>query len=116
MVYSFTGNFKAAKDVLDLRMVLLYIPVYLFAIYDSYRTTVDLNNIYSVAKKEDAQFIPFSIGAFEINYLDIRNPLMAMFWAMTVPSVSQLYVHRIVLAVFTLIWTAAFVCPVRAIV
>lgn len=109
MVYSFTGNFEAAKDVLDLRMVLLYIPVYLFAIYDSYRTTVDLNNIYSVAKKEDAQFNSFSIGAFEINYLDKRNPLMAMFWAFTVPSVGQLYVHRIVLAVFTLLWTAAFI-------
>lgn len=109
MVYSFTGNFEAAKDVLDLRMVLLYIPVYLFAIYDSYRTTVDLNNIYSVAKKEDAQFNSFSIGAFEINYLDKRNPLMAMFWALTVPSVGQLYVHRIVLAVFTLLWTAAFI-------
>lgn len=109
MVYSFTGNFEAAKDVLELRMVLLYIPVYLFAIYDSYRTTVDLNNIYSVAKKEDAQFNSFSIGAFEINYLDKRNPLMAMFWAMTVPSIGQLYVHRIVLAVFTLIWTAVFI-------
>lgn len=108
MVYSFTGNFEAAKEVLDLRMVLMYIPVYLFAIWDSYRTTVDLNNIYTLAKREDAQFNSFSMGAFEINYLDKRNPLMAVLWAMTIPSIGQLYVHRIFLAGFTLIWTAIF--------
>lgn len=108
MVYSFTGNFEAAKEVLDLRMVIMYIPVYLFAIWDSYRTTVDLNNIYTLAKREDAQFNSFSLGAFEINYLDKRNPIMAVLWAMTIPSVGQLYVHRIILAGFTLIWTAVF--------
>jgi hypothetical protein len=108
MVYSFTGNFEAAKEVLDLRMVLMYIPVYLFAIWDSYRTTVDLNNIYTLAKREDAQFNSFSLGAFEINYLDKRNPLMAILWAMAIPSIGQLYVHRIILAGFTLIWTAIF--------
>jgi len=108
MVYSFTGNFDAAKEVLDLKMVLMYIPVYLFAIWDSYRTTVDLNNIYTLAKREDARFNSFSIGAFEINYLDKRNPIMALLWSMTIPSVGQLYAHRIILAGFTLIWTAVF--------
>jgi hypothetical protein len=109
MVYSFTGNFEAAKEVLDLRMILMYIPIYLFAIWDSYRTTVDLNKIYTLAKREDAQFNSFSIGAFEINYLDKRNPLMAILWAMAIPSLGQLYVHSIVLAGFTLIWTAFFI-------
>jgi hypothetical protein len=87
----------------------MYIPIYLFAIWDSYRTTVDLNKIYTLAKREDAQFNSFSIGAFEINYLDKRNPLMAILWAMAIPSLGQLYVHRIVLAGFTLIWTAFFI-------
>jgi hypothetical protein len=109
MVHSFTGNFEAAKEVLDLRLILMYIPVYLFAIWDSYRTTVDLNKIYTLAKREDAQFNSFSIGAFEINYLDKRSPLMAILWSMTIPSIGQLYVHRIVLAGFTLIWTAVFI-------
>lgn len=108
MVYSFTGDIEAAKEVLDVRFMLMYIPVYLFAIWDSYRTTVDLNKIYVLAERENARFNSFTISAFEINYLDKRNPLMAMFWAMTIPSVGQLYVHRIVLAVFTLIWTAVF--------
>ncbi|WP_306421199.1 hypothetical protein [Robertmurraya sp. DFI.2.37] len=108
MVYSFTGNFDAAKEILDLKMVLMYIPVYLFAIWDSYRTTVDLNNIHTLAKREDAPFNSFSIGSFEINYLDKRNPIMAILWSLTIPSVGQLYAHRIILAGFTLIWTAIF--------
>lgn len=113
IVYSFTGNFEAAKGVLDLRIVLMYIPVYLFAIWDSYRTTVDLNNVYTLAKREDAPFNSFSIGGFEINYLDKRNPLMALLWALTIPSIGQLYVHRIILAGFTLIWTAVFIINSR---
>lgn len=108
IMYSFTGNFDAAKEVLDLSMVLMYIPVYLFAIWDSYRTTVDLNKIYTLAKREDAPFNSFSIGAFEINYLDKRNPIMAILWGMTIPSIGQLYAHRIILAGFTLVWTAIF--------
>ncbi|MFJ8256639.1 hypothetical protein ACIQ4Z_05080 [Peribacillus asahii] len=109
IVYSFTGHFEAAKEVLDVRLVLMYMPVYLFAIWDSYRTTVDLNNIYILAKRENAPFNSFTISAFEINYLDKRNPLMAVLWSMTIPSLGQLYVHRIVLAVFTLVWTAVFI-------
>lgn len=108
MVLSFTGHFDAVKEVLDLRMVLMYIPVYLFAMWDSYRTTVDMNNIYTLAKRENAPFNSFTIGAFEINYLDKRNPLMAILWSMTIPSVGQLYDHRIILAAFNLIWTAVF--------
>lgn len=49
MVYSFTGRFDMAKDALEPRWMLLYIPVYLFAIWDSYRTTVDLNKLYLLA-------------------------------------------------------------------
>ena len=43
MVYSFNGQIDRAKEVLDLRWMALYAPVYLFSIYDSYRTAVDLN-------------------------------------------------------------------------
>lgn len=109
IVYSFAGDFEAAKQVLDTRMILMYLPVYLFAIWDSYRTAVDLNNLYWLAKKEDAKFNSFSIGNLEINYLDKRDPIMAVLWSMTIPSSGQLYIHRIILAAFTLFWTAIFV-------
>lgn len=36
MVYSFIGEIEKAKEVLDVRYMHLYIPVYIFAIWDSH--------------------------------------------------------------------------------
>lgn len=104
MVYSFNGHFELAKEVLNPRLLLLYIPVYLFCIWDSYRTCVDLNNEYKLAKNENAPVKKFTMNSFGINYLDKRKPLMAMFWSLTIPSVGQIYQHRILQGFFTLIW------------
>ncbi|RIW34616.1 hypothetical protein D3H55_08860 [Bacillus salacetis] len=108
MIYSFQGEIERAKEVLDTRWLLLYVPVYIFGIWDSYRTTVDLNKIYVLAEREEHQFNTFSIGALEINYLDKRNPVMAVFWSLLVPGLGQLYIHRIVTAFFVNIWTVVF--------
>lgn len=105
MVYSFNGQFQAARDVLDPRFMSLYIPVYLFAIWDSYRTTADMNKIYFLAQRENAAYNKFNIGAFEVNYLDQRKPWLAAVWSAGVPSVGQLYLHRIVFAIFVLLNT-----------
>lgn len=109
MVYSFTGDIVSAKAVLNVRMMHLYIPVYLFAIWDSYRSTVDLNKIYLLAEREDAPFNTFSIGAFEINYLDKKNPLLAFLCSLTIPSVGQLYINRFVLGFFHLVMTVIII-------
>ncbi|MBP3952722.1 hypothetical protein [Bacillus suaedae] len=109
MVHSFTGNIDMAKEVLDPQWFLLYIPVYLFGIWDSYRTTVDMNRVYILADRENADFNTYSIGALEINYLDKRRPIMAVLWSLFTPGLGQLYIHRIVTALFTTIWTIVFV-------
>ncbi|MED3816043.1 hypothetical protein P4573_27985, partial [Priestia megaterium] len=44
-IHSFQGDIDMAKESLNTRWLLIYIPVYIFAIWDSYRTTVDLNKI-----------------------------------------------------------------------
>ncbi|WP_407271296.1 hypothetical protein [Radiobacillus sp. PE A8.2] len=108
MVYSFQGEIEMAKAVLDTRWLLIYIPVYLFAIWDSYRTTVDLNKVYLLAEREEHRFNSFSIGALEINYLDKRNPILAVIWSLFVPGLGQLYIHRIVTAFFVIIWVVMF--------
>jgi TM2 domain-containing membrane protein YozV len=108
MIYSFQGKIEMAKDVLDTRWLLIYLPVYIFAIWDSYRTTVDLNKIYILAEREEHRFNTFSIGALEINYLDKRNPVMSVFWSLLVPGLGQLYIHRIVTAFFVIVWTVVF--------
>lgn len=108
MVYSFQGNIDLAKEVLDTRWLLMYIPVYLFAIWDSYRTTVDMNKIYLLAESEDHRFNTFSLGAVEINYLDKRNPVMSVIWSLFVPGLGQLYIHRILTALFIIFWVVVF--------
>jgi len=108
MIYSFQGEIDKAKEILDTRWLLIYIPVYIFAIWDSYRTTVDLNKVFVLAEREEHRFNSFSIGAMEINYLDKRNPIMAIFWSIFVPGLGQLYIHRITTAFFVIIWTVVF--------
>jgi len=109
IVYSFNGQFQSAREAIDPRYMSLYIPVYLFAIWDSYRTTVDMNKVYILARRENGRFNEFSVGAFEINYLDKRKPWIAAVWSMGIPSLGQLYLHRIVLAIFILISTIVMV-------
>jgi len=108
MIYSFQGNIDMTKEVLDTRWLLMYIPVYLFGIWDSYRTTVDLNKVYILAEREEHRFNTFSLGAVEINYLDKRNPVLSVIWSLFIPGLGQLYIHRILTAFFTIVWLVVF--------
>ncbi|MEW9701108.1 hypothetical protein [Paenibacillus sp. SI8] len=103
MVYTFTGQFDHAKEVVDIQWMSLYAPVYLFSIYDSYRTTVDMNHSYLLAARENAPIAIFRIGALEINYVDKRSPWLSVVWSLLMPGVGQLYSHRIVNAFFVLV-------------
>lgn len=98
ILYSFQGDINAVIHVVDTKWLLVYTPVYFFCIWDSYRTTIDLNNIYLLADREGHRFKPFRINEWEINYLDKRNPLLAVLWSMIVPGLGQLYIHRVLIA------------------
>lgn len=104
MLYSFIGDIEKAKSVVDIQWMLLYIPTYIFAVWDSYRTAVDLNHTYILAASEDAEIRPFRLSALEINYLDKRIPWVSAAWSVLIPGAGQLYIHRIVTAVFIVIW------------
>ncbi len=108
MIYSFQGNIDMAKEVLNTRWLIMYIPVYLFGIWDSYRTTVDMNKFYLLSEREEHRFNSFTLGALEINYLDKRYPLLAVMWSLFIPGLGQLYIHRILTAVFVIVWLVVF--------
>ncbi|MCE4051705.1 hypothetical protein [Bacillus sp. Au-Bac7] len=109
MVYSFIGEIHLAKEVLNINYVYMYIPVYLFAIWDSYRATIELNNIYLLAEKNEPPIEAITIKPFEINYVDKRDPIIAVFWSLSIPGMGQLYLHQIFSAIFVLITTVIFV-------
>ncbi len=102
--YTFTLRFDMAKAVLDTRWLLLYIPTYLFAIADSYRTAVDLNNQFLLAAREDAPVGMFVINALGLNYLDKSPPWSAVAWSVLSPGAGQLVNNRMIVAFFLLGW------------
>ncbi|WP_311315981.1 hypothetical protein [Niallia sp. MER 6] len=81
----------------------------MFAIWDSYRATVELNNIYLLAEKEEPPIEAITVKPFEINYVDKRDPLIAVIWSLSIPGMGQLYLHQIFSAIFVLITTVFFV-------
>ncbi|HEY0827230.1 MAG TPA: hypothetical protein VGE40_03975 [Bacilli bacterium] len=107
MYYSFTGQFELAKQTIDLRWYLLYTSVFVFAIWDSYRTTVDSNNLFTLARREGAPISAFKMNVLEFNYLDKRKPWNSAIWSALMPGTGQLLIHRIPTAFFILIWWIA---------
>lgn len=102
--YSFIGDFEKAKQVVDIRWMSLYIPMYIFSIWDSYRTTIDINHKYILAVREDAKVESFKMDSFGINYLDKRIPWVSVIWSLLVPGAGQIYIHRIIPAAFLTFW------------
>lgn len=109
IMYSFTGEVQMAKEILEPRWLLLYLPVYIFSIWDSYRTTVDMNKVFILAERENATFNSYVLGAVETNYLDKRRPGMAVLWSLFTPGLGQLYLHRVVKAIFMMVFMIIFV-------
>jgi hypothetical protein len=102
--YTFTGNFETAKAVLNKDWLLLYIPTYLFAIWDSYRTTSDINQQFLLAAHEDAPVAPFIIHTLGLNHLDKGSPWVSAIWSLLSPGVGQLVTRRLLIAFFLLGW------------
>jgi hypothetical protein len=103
MVYTFIGQFDKATESLEPRWLALYVPVYLFAIFDSHRTTVDMNHLYVLADRENPPFPIFRMNALETNYIDKRNPSTTLLWSLLMPGMGQLYIHRLLTAIFVLV-------------
>lgn len=104
ILYSFVGDFEKAKSVVDIQWMTLYIPTYLFAIWNSYRAAVDLNLNYLLAAREDAKVEAMVMGSLEINYLDKRKPWVSAIWSALVPGAGQLNIHSIISAFFLVAW------------
>jgi TM2 domain-containing membrane protein YozV len=108
IIYTFQGQFSMVKEVVDTRWLLAYMPVYLYGIWDSYRSAVDMNKVYLLADRENHRFNMLSINSLEVNCLDKRNPFMALFWSLFIPGLGHLYTHRMGTAFFIFFWTALF--------
>jgi len=102
--YTFIGNFEMAKVVLDKEWLMLYIPTYLFAIWDSYRTAEDINQQFLLASHEDAPVPPLALHTLGLNHLDKGSPWVSAVWSLLSPGVGQLITRRILVAFFLIGW------------
>ncbi|PYI54865.1 hypothetical protein [Paenibacillus flagellatus] len=105
MVYSFTGQFDLARTSLNKRWLLLYIAVYIHSIWDSYRLTIETNKLTRLGRRAGSPIQSLEIGAYSINFLDKRNPLLAVAWSMLMPGLGHLYLHLIPTGFLLLCWT-----------
>lgn len=109
ILYSFTGQFEIAKNVIHTDWILLYLPTYMFAIWDSFRSTATINNLYKLSQREDVSIHPMKFHSLGLNYIDKRSPWVAAAWSALSPGTGQLYLHKLVDAFFILSWWIAIV-------
>ncbi|MBD3922531.1 hypothetical protein H8B09_27510 [Paenibacillus sp. PR3] len=100
MVFSFNGKFDAAKEALVPRWLLLYIPIYCYAIWDSYGKTIELNKHCLLAQSEPEPIKLFSMKGIGIALLDKRSPRRALIWSLIFPGLGHLYLQRLPIGTF----------------
>lgn len=108
ILYSFTGQFDLAKEVVDNRWLLGYVLVYVYGIWDSYNLTVNTNKLAVLAAREKAPIDVFKMIPFSINYLDKRVPWVSVFWSFVLPGLGHMYVLRMATGYFLIVFW--FVC------
>lgn len=105
IVYSFTGRFEKAKEVIDSRWGLIYIMVYFYCIWDSRRVALDLNKLSIMADRSNAPVDNIKLTALTVNYLSVRRPWTAAFWSLLFPGLGQIYTYRLLTGAFlTVCW------------
>ncbi|HEX9060011.1 MAG TPA: hypothetical protein VF941_07510, partial [Clostridia bacterium] len=104
IVYSFSGNFEMAKSVLKPQWAYGYFIIYLFAIWDSYRSTLVQNKMCHLAEMENEPIQGVLIHPFEIQYLEQKNPFIASWYSFLFPGLGQLYNNRFGLAFYAMFW------------
>ena len=108
ILYSFAGRFDIAKKVVDNHRLLLYAPVFIFSIWDSYRLALQLNHFSVLADWGGRSVQSVSASFFmEINVLDKRSPWVSVAWTILIHGLGHIYTHRIPTGSFLLVWWIA---------
>jgi hypothetical protein len=109
ILYSFTGNFTMAKQVLDTNLLLLYCGILVFAVWDGYRGAIEINKFSILADHENAPMVPMIIGSAGLNSMEKRNPWVAAAWSVLVPGAGHLYCLTLTTAMFLMVGGAAII-------
>ncbi|MEN6326553.1 MAG: hypothetical protein ABFD18_10180 [Syntrophomonas sp.] len=109
IIYSFTGRFAEAKQILNTDLLILYCAILIYAIWDSYRVTIEINKLSILADHENASLIPMAMEATMLNSYEKRNPWMAAAWSALMPGLGHLYCVAIIQALFLLVFATIII-------
>ena len=108
LMYSYTGRFQMAKDILEMRWAVAYMLIYMLSIWDSYVNAKTMNKTYRMAILENARISPGAMYAREIQVLDRRSRLSAALMSLFFPGMGQFYNQRIGLALYAVFWWGVY--------
>ena len=95
ILYTFIGEFEKAEQALNTKWLLLYVPPYIFGIWDARRLTYDLNKFATFAELSHSTIARIKISPLEINTLVKRHPSLAVIWSSLMPGLGHLYINRL---------------------
>ncbi|RNB89227.1 hypothetical protein EDM59_09080 [Brevibacillus nitrificans] len=101
---SFLGRFEEAKAQINQSWGLLYVAVFVYSIWDSYRCAVEINKSHSLAEIEDAPITPSAVSFFDVMILEKKHPWVGLVWSALSPGLGQLYGGSTVVGTFLLAW------------
>ncbi|WP_127589096.1 hypothetical protein [Paenibacillus koleovorans] len=104
MVYSFCGQFQQARDVLHPNWIYGYIAIYIFSIWDSYRSSLYVNKLSHLGELENEAMVSVRITPLELQYLEQRSPFSGVVASFFFPGLGQLYNQRFGLAFYGILW------------
>lgn len=104
ILYSFTGRYDMAMAVVNNRWLILYAPVFIWAIWSSYRLTVDLNKLSILADRARSPISPAKMSTLEMEFMEKRIPWVGLAWSLLMPGIGHLYTHRLTTGFLVLAW------------
>lgn len=104
ILYSFIGHFAEAKAIADMKWLPIYIGLYIFAVWDSYKQAVETNKYVVLADHENAPLETAAETVWGFNYADKRNPWQALFWSAITPGLGHFYVNQLIPGVLIMTW------------
>ncbi len=101
---SMHGRFEEAKLELDTRWFLLYIVIYIFAVWDTYYTGVQIKKRYVIASSQPQRLKHFTVGSLAVSFLERRLPFIPVVWSFMLPGAGHFILQRKFLSVFLIFW------------
>lgn len=110
ILYTFTGRFEKAGEALEPQWAIFYGVIFCFAIYDSYRTNVEINMLARLERRQPRRHFKFmKMSSWGLNYLDTSNPWVAVAWSALLTGFGHIYNKKAFKALILLSWMVTII-------